>query len=113
MDCIFCEIAKGNIKTDSIFENDKIIAFNDQNPQAPIHFLVIPKEHIRSANDLDSGNAQVIGEIYTAIKKLAQEMGFAENGYRIVNNCGNDGGQTVHHIHFHVLAGRSMHWPPG
>lgn len=113
MDCIFCKIAKGDIKTESIYEDDKIIAFKDQNPQAPIHFLVIPKEHICSANDINSENASIIGDIYSVIGRLAQEMGFAEDGYRIVNNCGNDGGQTVHHIHFHVLAGRSLQWPPG
>ncbi|NMB13813.1 MAG: histidine triad nucleotide-binding protein [Gallicola sp.] len=113
MNCIFCEIVKGNIETDAIYEDDKIIAFNDQNPQAPVHFLVIPKEHISSANEINSANASIIGDIYAAVAKLAKEMGFAEDGYRIVNNCGNDGGQTVHHIHFHVLAGRSLQWPPG
>lgn len=113
MDCIFCDIAKGVIKSDIVYEDDKIIAFNDQNPQAPIHFLVIPKEHIASANDFTDDNIDILQNIFVCIKELAKEMGFAENGYRIVNNCGTHGGQTVHHIHFHVLAGRNLQWPPG
>ena len=113
MECVFCQIAKGEIKSDIIYEDETIIAFNDQNPQAPIHFLVIPKEHIASANEISESNGAVISKIFISIANLAKEQGFAENGYRIVNNCGKDGGQTVDHIHFHVLAGRSLQWPPG
>lgn len=113
MDCIFCKIVSGEIPTNKIYEDDEILVFNDLSPQAPIHFLVIPKEHIESCNFITEKNERVIGKIYSKIAELAKEMGFAESGYRIVNNCNNDGGQTVKHIHFHVLAKRSLNWPPG
>lgn len=113
MDCIFCKIAQGEIPTEKIYEDDKIVAFKDLNPQAPIHFLFIPKEHISSANELDEEHAPLVGEIFLAIAKVAKEYGFDESGYRIVNNCGEDGGQTVPHLHFHVFAKRKMEWPAG
>jgi len=112
MDCIFCEIAKGNLNTEFIYEDDKVVAFHDLNPQAPIHFLVIPKEHIKSANHIDEDNL-IVSHIFKVIKELANSMGFAEKGYRVINNCGEDGGQTVEHLHYHVLAGRNLQWPPG
>lgn len=112
-DCIFCKIVKGEIPSEKVYEDDLVLAFNDLTPQAPIHTLVIPKEHIASANDIDDKNSKVIGHIYEVISKLAKEQGFDKDGYRIVNNCGSDGGQTVDHIHFHILAGRGLQWPPG
>lgn len=113
MDCIFCKIANKEIESAIIYEDDSVIAFNDLNPQSPIHFLVIPKEHISSANDINENNKEIIGHIFCVINKLAKDKGFDKDGYRIVNNIGKDGGQSVNHIHFHVLAGRSLQWPPG
>lgn len=111
--CIFCKIINGDIPSNKIYEDDKVYAFNDINPEAPIHFLVIPKEHIESANAINENNADIVAHIFKVINKLVIELGVAEKGYRIVNNCGEDGGQTVKHLHFHVLAGRSLQWPPG
>lgn len=110
--CIFCQIANKKMPSDILYEDDKVVAFNDVNPQSPIHFLVIPKEHIPSANNIDEGNASLISHIFLVINKLVKEKGL-EEGYRIVNNCGKLGGQTVNHIHFHVLSGRQLKWPPG
>lgn len=112
-DCIFCKIINGDIPSNKIYEDDKVYAFNDINPEAPVHFLVIPKEHIESANALNENNADIVAHIFKVINKLVIELGVAEKGYRIVNNCGEDGGQTVKHLHFHVLGGRSLQWPPG
>lgn len=112
-DCLFCKIIAGEVPSNKVYEDDLVYAFYDIAPQAPTHFIVIPKTHIASANDLDEANATVIGHIFAVIPKLAKELGFAEKGYRIVNNCGEDGGQTVGHLHFHVLAGRYLEWPPG
>lgn len=112
-DCIFCKIINGDIPSNKIYEDDKVYAFNDINPEAPIHFLVIPKEHIESANSVNENNADVIAHIFKVINKLVVDLGVAEKGYRIVNNCGEDGGQTVKHLHFHVLGGRNLQWPPG
>ena len=111
--CIFCKKIIGDIPSNKIYEEDKVYAFNDINPEAPIHFLVIPKEHIESANAINENNADIVAHIFKVINKLVIELGVAEKGYRIVNNCGEDGGQTVKHLHFHVLAGRSLQWPPG
>lgn len=112
-DCIFCKIISGDIPSNKIYEDDKVYAFNDINPEAPVHFLVIPKEHIESANALNENNVDIVAHIFKVINKLVVELGIAEKGYRIVNNCGEDGGQTVKHLHFHVLGGRSLQWPPG
>ncbi len=112
-DCIFCKIINGEIPSDIIYEDDKVIAFNDLNPQSPVHFLVIPKEHIESVNYLDSKNANLVAHTFLVIGKLAKKLGIDEKGYRVVNNCGENGGQTVPHIHFHVLASRKFSWPPG
>lgn len=112
MDCIFCKIAKGDIPSNTLYEDDLCRAFYDLSPQAPVHFLVIPKEHIPSADALSEQNCAVVGHIFSVIAKLAAELSLT-NGYRIVNNCGVDGGQTVGHLHFHVLAGRLLAWPPG
>lgn len=112
-DCLFCKIVQGEIPSAKVYEDEYVYAFLDIDPQAPVHIVVVPKEHIASANDLTDGNASVIGKIFTAIAKIAKEQNFADSGYRIVNNCGEDGGQTVGHLHFHVLAGRGLQWPPG
>jgi len=90
-----------------------VYVFADIAPQAPVHMVMVPKAHIASANELTEENAAVVGHIFAVAAKLAKEQGFAENGYRIVNNCGEDGGQTVGHLHFHLLAGRNLGWPPG
>lgn len=112
-DCIFCKIIKGEIPSKKIYEDDKVYAFYDINPEAPIHFLVIPKEHIESVNMLNEDNVKNISHIFLVINKLVNELGMSKEGYRIVNNTGEYGGQTVHHIHFHVLGGRNLAWPPG
>ncbi|WP_296141097.1 histidine triad nucleotide-binding protein [uncultured Anaerococcus sp.] len=111
MDCVFCKIAAGEIPTDKIYEDEYIIAFNDLDPQAPIHFLVIPKKHITSLATLDESDSDLLAKIMLAIKKLANKNNL--EGYRVVTNIGEDGGQTVPHLHFHVLGGRAFHWPPG
>ena len=104
-----------NARVDKVFQPNRdelILAFRDLDPQAPTHVLIIPKEHIASANEITEENAAVVAHIFTVAKKIAAQEGL-ENGYRIVNNCGEDGGQTVKHLHFHLLGGRSMKWPPG
>lgn len=112
-DCIFCKIANKEIPSNIVYEDDKIIAFKDAQPQAPIHILVIPKEHIKSFNELNESNVRLVNDIILTIRKLAKDLGIEEDGYRIVNNCGENGGQTVSHIHFHLLGGRKFSWPPG
>ncbi|MDD4510147.1 MAG: histidine triad nucleotide-binding protein [Oscillospiraceae bacterium] len=111
-DCLFCKIIAGEIPSKKVYEDETIYGFYDIDPQAPIHFLIVPKEHIPSAAAVTAENGAVISHIFQVIAKLAQEMGFAE-GYRVVSNVGPQGGQTVFHLHFHVLAGRDMTWPPG
>ena len=113
MSCIFCKIIDGEIPSKKLYEDDKVLAFYDINPGAPVHFLVIPKEHIQSANELNEKNADIVSHIFLVINKLVRELNISETGYRIVNNCGKDGGQTVDHIHFHVLGQRDLKWPPG
>lgn len=113
MDCIFCKIANGEVPSDKLYEDDDIIAFHDLSPQAPTHFLVIPKKHIPSANFVDKENSTLIAKIFEVIPKLAKEEGIFKKGYRIVNNIGEQGGQSVDHIHFHILGGRNLQWPPG
>lgn len=106
--CIFCKIIKGETPSKKLYEDDKVIAFHDINPEAPIHFLVVPKEHIESVNELDEKNIEIITHIFKIINKLVKEQKIADSGYRIINNCGKDGGQTVNHIHFHVLGGKVL-----
>ena len=112
-DCLFFKIIKGEIPSNKVYEDELVYAFYDIDPKAPTHFLVVPKEHISSALEIDDKNAHIVGHVFKVVSKLAKEMGFADDGYRIVNNCGKDGGQTVGHIHFHILAGRNLGWPPG
>ncbi|MBS7224893.1 MAG: histidine triad nucleotide-binding protein [Clostridiaceae bacterium] len=110
-DCIFCKIAGKEIPSKPVYEDALCYAFYDLEPQAPTHFLVIPKEHISCALDIDEKNSAIVGHCYAVIAKVAKELGF--ESYRVVTNCGEQAGQTVFHLHFHVLAGRDMTWPPG
>lgn len=112
MECLFCKIINKEIPSDFLYEDDKLVAFKDINPQAPIHILIVPKEHIPSNDDISPEDSGLVGHVFTIAKKLARENGL-EEGYRIVNNCKDYGGQTVDHIHFHLLGGRQMLWPPG
>lgn len=106
-DCIFCKIIDGSIPSKKAYEDDKILAFYDLEPQAPVHVLVIPKQHISCANDIDDLNSDVIAHIFTKIPEIAKSLGL-DNGYRIVNNCGDDGCQSVKHMHFHILGGKKL-----
>ncbi len=111
--CIFCKIVSGEIPAKKEYESESIFVFHDITPQAPIHLLIIPKQHITSMNEIASLDSKVMIEILQVIPKLAEKNGIQDKGYRLVNNCGNHGGQTVGHIHFHLLGGRHMKWPPG
>lgn len=112
-DCLFCRIARGELPAQVVHEGDDIIAFRDINPQAPTHILVIPRRHIASVNDLTPGDAELVGRLYLVAGDLAGEEGIRESGYRLVMNTGSAAGQTVDHIHLHLLGGRSLGWPPG
>ena len=112
MDCLFCKIAAGDIPCTKVYEDDKVLAFKDIAPQAPFHAVIIPKAHIASAAEINAENSSVVALIFEAAAKIAAEYKL-ENGFRIVTNCGEDGGQTVGHLHFHMLAQRSLAWPPG
>jgi len=112
-DCIFCKIASGEIPADLIYEDDLVVGFRDLNPQAPTHVLLIPRKHIATLNDLQPEDEAIVGRLYTAAAKVAAQEGIAEQGYRTLINCNDDGGQTVFHLHLHLLGGRRMSWPPG
>lgn len=112
MDCLFCSIVNGEIPSKKVYEDEYVYAFYDIEPQAPFHAIIIPKEHISSANEINQDNSKLIAKVFEAASKIAKEYKL-DNGYRIVNNCGTDGGQTVGHIHFHLLGGRMLAWPPG
>lgn len=113
MDCIFCKIASKQIPAKVAFENEHVLAFHDLFPQAPTHVLVIPKAHYATLNDVPADQAALLGELVTAATSVAKELGIAEGGYRVVMNCNADGGQSVYHIHLHLLGGRHLAWPPG
>lgn len=110
-DCLFCKIAAGEIPSQKVYEDEQVFAFSDIDPQAPVHFLVIPKAHIPSCGAITPGNSAVVAHIFEVISKLTQEKGITD--FRVVSNCGETAGQSVLHLHFHVLAGREMAWPPG
>lgn len=110
-DCLFCKIAAGEIPSKKVYEDELCYAFYDIDPQAPVHFLVIPKEHIQSVSQVDQTNASIVGHIFQVIAKVAKELGL--ESYRVVSNIGAQAGQSVLHLHFHVLSGRDMTWPPG
>ena len=112
MDCLFCKIAAGEIPSTKIYENDKVYAFADIDPKAPFHAIVIPREHIASAAEINAENKELIADVFEAVSIIAKQESL-EKGFRVVNNCGEDGGQTVSHIHFHLLARRNLQWPPG
>ena len=111
--CLFCRIIAGEIPSPLVHDGEHVVAFNDINPQAPLHALIVPRRHIRTLNDLQPSDDQLIGSMFRVAAELAKAHGYAERGYRTVFNCNADAGQTVFHIHLHVLAGRSLHWPPG
>lgn len=113
MTCFFCKIAKGEIPADIVYQDEDVVAFNDINPQAPNHVLIIPKRHINTLNDLEQGDELLIGQLFMAAKAIAEKLGQTESGYRTVFNCNADGGQSVYHIHLHYLGGRQLSWPPG
>ena len=112
MDCIFCKIAAGEIPSTKVYEDDTVVAFNDLDPQAPVHVLIIPKEHIASAAEINESNSAVVAHIFEVAAKIAAEKGL-KDGFRIVNNCGDSAGQSVKHLHFHVMGGRDFGWPAG
>jgi histidine triad (HIT) family protein len=111
-DCIFCKIVAGTIPARRLYENDEVLAFPDVHPQAPIHLLVVPKQHLSSLAHTAAEHTQLLGHLLSAAAEVARQQGL-DNGYRVVANTGPDGGQTVDHLHFHVLGGRALHWPPG
>ena len=113
MECLFCRIASGEIPSSKVYEDDEVFAFNDINPQAPLHVLVIPKRHIATTNDLAAGDNALVGTLVRRAAAIAVDKGYASRGYRTVVNCNAEAGQTVFHLHVHVLAGRRMRWPPG
>ncbi|MGD9339500.1 MAG: histidine triad nucleotide-binding protein [Chromatiales bacterium] len=112
-ECLFCKMIAGEIQPDTVYETDDVLAFRDINPQAPTHVLVIPKRHIATINDIGTEDTELIGKLYLAAARVARDAGFAEEGYRAVMNCNGRAGQTVFHLHLHVLGGRDMNWPPG
>ncbi|MBR5112769.1 MAG: histidine triad nucleotide-binding protein [Clostridia bacterium] len=112
MDCLFCKIATGEIPSTKVYEDDTVLAFNDINPEAPVHILLIPKQHITSMADITEENSAVVAHIFEVAAKIAAEKGFAD-GFRVVSNCGDSAGQTVKHLHFHLMAGRDFGWPAG
>lgn len=107
-DCLFCKIVKGEIPSSKVYEDEEILAFKDINPAAPIHILVIPKKHITSLAHMEKEDESLVGRIYGVINEIARDQGFKENGYRVIVNCGKDGGQEVMHLHFHLLAGKQL-----
>tara|TARA_B110000967_G_C18894859_1_gene569840 strand:+ start:3952 stop:4299 length:348 start_codon:yes stop_codon:yes gene_type:complete len=111
--CLFCKIIRGEIDSKIIFENQSVLGFNDINPQAPIHILVIPKVHISTLNDIQSSQIELVGEMVKVSTLIAKDLKIAKNGYRTIFNCNQDAGQTVFHIHLHLLGGRTLNWPPG
>lgn len=112
-DCLFCKIRDREIPADIVFESDDVLAFNDVNPQAPIHIVIIPRKHIATINDVEDDDELIMGKLFSAAKKIAAEKSVSDDGYRLVVNCNEKAGQTVFHIHMHLLAGRAMTWPPG
>ena len=112
-DCLFCKIASGDIPATIVYDDDQLLAFEDVNPQAPFHVLVIPRRHISTLNDIQETDAALVGTLITCAAQIAKNQGHAQDGYRTVFNCNRGAGQTVFHIHLHLLAGRNMTWPPG
>jgi histidine triad (HIT) family protein len=112
-ECLFCGIVEGRIKGDIVYRDNAVVAFKDINPKAPVHILIIPVKHIATLLDLQDEDKEMVGEIFSVANRLAEQQGIAKDGFRVVANCGAGAGQTVFHIHFHLLGGRSLSWPPG
>ncbi len=112
-DCLFCKILSGDISADVIYESDAAIAFRDINPRAPTHVLIIPRQHISTINDIEAEHEAIVGSLFSSAKTIAAQEGLADDGYRVVMNCNKAAGQTVFHLHLHLLGGRIMGWPPG
>ena len=112
MDCLFCSIINGDIPSSKVYEDELVYAFNDIDPQAPVHVLIVPKQHIKWAFDINEENSAVVAHIFEVIPKIAKQLGI-EDGFRVVNNCGDPAGQSVKHLHFHLMAGREFTWPAG
>ena len=112
-DCLFCKFVSGEIKPDKVYEDEYLFAFRDINPQAPTHILIIPKRHISTLNELETDDEALMGKLTLAAQKIAKDEGIESGGYRMVINCNRDAGQSVFHIHMHLLGGRIMGWPPG
>jgi histidine triad (HIT) family protein len=112
-DCLFCKMVAGTIPCDKVYEDADVLAFRDIKPQAPVHVLIIPKRHVTTLNDLTEADTALAGNLVLTGQRIASQLGVADAGYRIVNNCNVEGGQAVWHVHFHLLGGRRMHWPPG
>jgi len=113
MDCLFCKISDKSVPSTAVYEDGELYAFRDISPQAPTHILVIPKTHVSTVNDLTEANAALIGKLVLKARDIAREEGIADQGYRLVMNCNEGAGQTVFHVHLHLLGGRAMNWPPG
>ena len=112
-DCIFCKIVKGDIPSTKVYEDDKVLAFKDINPAAPVHVLVVTKKHYPTFMDIPESELEIVSHVHKVIQQIAKDTGISEGGFRVVNNCGEQGGQEVKHIHYHVLGGRNLTWPPG
>lgn len=112
-DCLFCKIVNNEIPSTKVYEDEFVLCFKDINPEAPVHVVMIPKKHIDSLNEINEENSNLIAHIFVVAKNIVRSLNIDESGYRIVTNCGKDGGQTVQHLHFHLLGGRIMKWPPG
>ncbi|CAN5320219.1 histidine triad nucleotide-binding protein [soil metagenome] len=112
-ECVFCHIAAGKLETELLHEDEEVVAFRDMDPQAPAHILLIPRRHIPTVNDLSDGDVELIGKLVLIARRLAHDQGLAEDGYRLVLNCNRGAGQSVFHLHLHLLGGRRMKWPPG
>ncbi len=112
-DCLFCKIVDGDIPADIVFESESALAFRDINPKAPTHVLIIPRRHVSTINDIEPGDESLVGSLFSAARKIAAEEGLADDGYRVVMNCNEAAGQSVFHIHLHLLGGRTLKWPPG
>lgn len=106
--CIFCKIIAGEIPSTIVYEDEKVLAFNDINPVAPVHVVIVPREHIANVNELTPENASIVGDIHLAAKKIAEKLNIADKGYRLINNCGADAGQTVFHLHYHLIGGLKL-----
>lgn len=113
MTCIFCEIVKKNIPANIVYESDDILAFEDISPQAPTHILIIPKKHVANILEIESNDGKLLENLLEAIRELVSKLNLKDRGFRVVTNTGDEGGQTVHHLHFHLLGGRPLSWPPG